>query len=761
MASNSDGLIELTNLETSKEYTKFTITYKNKHINIKYNNYFCIFDSNDIDTDELNISISKESNFDIDLIKKYIMIFFKEKNVKKVDTMNIFKREIEKTKCIVNFTNLKKHFNENKSYISSNIKELQELANSMPKELKLDYNQVYELIIREIKNVNTDLSHSNYICCDKDNYTSFNVRLKYDTGELSEKLKHSKINYFELNFKLNNILYPFVPPEISYIQPYINPNLIIAILNLNNIDSTTWNYTISLNQYIKNISSSLEPYFNTNFDNSIKKEISDIELLLIKLGQMTKISTSDITIKLNSNTKLDKKQNISSNGKYWSSGTGYGSGNSNSEWNILEFLQKQKESNNDILQILQQINQKLTISNFDFNIIFSNDILSNYIKSNFSGLTILELDKKTYIFQEILCILNKITYSVNPKSIPFKFINNIYMSMKDFVEDLINDIYSDETVLSSLNCVTKLLCDDIIKIFNFYKIFQTKITTIIPNGKTTLNVKDQYFDIVSKNQFKYNELHNHHKFIKNKASSIKPKTIMRIVSEFNSLKKNLPNNWDSSILMRVPKSNLNLITFLIVGPKDTPYHNGLFEFHAYFPDNYPQIVPKVLLDTTDGGRVRFNPNLYNCGKVCLSLLGTWAGEVSESWSPQLSTFLQVLISIQSLIFVENPYFNEPGYEKEMNTSKGKTNSFNYTDNIRLETIRVAMNNVLKNINFDESDKSNYNEFIKEHFKLKYIEICKTIEQWVDESTKQKIHMIKAYEEFIELYIKNIDSTILI
>lgn len=37
-------------------------------------------------------------------------------------------------------------------------------------------------------------------------------------------------------------------------------------------------------------------------------------------------------------------------------------------------------------------------------------------------------------------------------------------------------------------------------------------------------------------------------------------------------------------------------------------------------------------------KVRFNPNLYNCGKVCLSLLGTWAG---PSWDPAASTLMQV------------------------------------------------------------------------------------------------------------------------
>ena len=65
------------------------------------------------------------------------------------------------------------------------------------------------------------------------------------------------------------------------------------------------------------------------------------------------------------------------------------------------------------------------------------------------------------------------------------------------------------------------------------------------------------------------------------------------------------------------------------------------------PD-YPQVPPQVCFLTTGGGTVRFNPNLYPCGKVCLSLLGTWAG---PSWVPGQSTLLQVLVSIQSLILV--------------------------------------------------------------------------------------------------------------
>ena len=39
--------------------------------------------------------------------------------------------------------------------------------------------------------------------------------------------------------------------------------------------------------------------------------------------------------------------------------------------------------------------------------------------------------------------------------------------------------------------------------------------------------------------------------------------------------------------------------------------------------------------------------------------------------------LQVLVSIQSLILVPDPYFNEPGYEQSINTDSGKKLSEEY------------------------------------------------------------------------------------
>ena len=78
----------------------------------------------------------------------------------------------------------------------------------------------------------------------------------------------------------------------------------------------------------------------------------------------------------------------------------------------------------------------------------------------------------------------------------------------------------------------------------------------------------------------------------------------------------------------------------IFRPEDTPYTGGVYQFDIYFPPKYPHQAPMVNFRTTGNGVVRFNPNLYHCGKVCLSLLGTWEGAQGEQWN-ETSTILQV------------------------------------------------------------------------------------------------------------------------
>lgn len=134
---------------------------------------------------------------------------------------------------------------------------------------------------------------------------------------------------------------------------------------------------------------------------------------------------------------------------------------------------------------------------------------------------------------------------------------------------------------------------------------------------------------------------------------------------------------------------------IVIGPRDTPYEGGFFYFFVKFPPDYPIKPPKVKLMTTGKETVRFNPNLYRNGKVCLSILGTWSG---PGWSPA-NNLSSVLLSIQSLMN-EKPYHNEPGFEENggykhpLAAKQRQPNQADpveqYNAIIRHETLRVAV-----------------------------------------------------------------------
>ena len=93
----------------------------------------------------------------------------------------------------------------------------------------------------------------------------------------------------------------------------------------------------------------------------------------------------------------------------------------------------------------------------------------------------------------------------------------------------------------------------------------------------------------------------------------------------------------TSLPLLQDKNRMDVVRALVTGPIDTPYAYGCFLFDIFFPSEYPDVPPLVKFLTTGDARVRFNPNLYNDGKVCLSLLGTWHGaEESMKWSRDAS-----------------------------------------------------------------------------------------------------------------------------
>lgn len=97
---------------------------------------------------------------------------------------------------------------------------------------------------------------------------------------------------------------------------------------------------------------------------------------------------------------------------------------------------------------------------------------------------------------------------------------------------------------------------------------------------------------------------------------------------------------------------------LIIGPKDTVYENGYYFFKFNFTPQYPH-EPPVVTYMTNGGNVRFNPNLYTDGKVCISLLNTWTGEQWTSCQNISSILLAICILLN-----DNPLLNEPDVQSD-------------------------------------------------------------------------------------------------
>ncbi|KAI0652529.1 hypothetical protein C8Q79DRAFT_938107 [Trametes meyenii] len=197
-----------------------------------------------------------------------------------------------------------------------------------------------------------------------------------------------------------------------------------------------------------------------------------------------------------------------------------------------------------------------------------------------------------------------------------------------------------------------------------------------------------------------------------------PKDRLHLVKELAVMATSLP----PGVWVRVDEIRNDAIKIMIAGPEGTPYAGGLFEFDCFIPLEYPNKPPLMHLRTTGGGSVRFNPNLYNCGKVCLSLLGTWAGRPEEQWIPRKSTLLQVVVSIQSMILIDLPYFNEPGYGRANPTSLA---SIAYNKNITLQTTRWAIVDWLKDVHKDQL----WGEVIASHFLTRHEKIKACIQDW--------------------------------
>ncbi|KAG0633580.1 hypothetical protein HOY80DRAFT_1104511 [Tuber brumale] len=194
--------------------------------------------------------------------------------------------------------------------------------------------------------------------------------------------------------------------------------------------------------------------------------------------------------------------------------------------------------------------------------------------------------------------------------------------------------------------------------------------------------------------------------------------VLHLSREMATMSTSLPQG----VFVRVEDGRPDIIKAMIVGPCETPYEGGLYEFDIWAPANYPSGPPMCQFKTTGNGTVHFNPNLYNCGKVCLSILNTWSGASSERWQPGTSTLLQVFVSIQSMILCAAPWYNEPG--RREGTRKKDAEEFN--SRVRINSVKWAMLDWLK-----DSSKRNgiWKDVVEAHFKANQGYLLDLVKEW--------------------------------
>ena len=190
--------------------------------------------------------------------------------------------------------------------------------------------------------------------------------------------------------------------------------------------------------------------------------------------------------------------------------------------------------------------------------------------------------------------------------------------------------------------------------------------------------------------------------------------VKRLISDIKDLKKN--NLSKEGIYYEHDESNILRGYALIIGSKDTPYEYGNFLFIFDFPEDYPHSPPTVKFSTNDG-IVRFHPNLYRNGKVCLSILNTWKG---EQWTG-CQTIRSVLLTVASIL-ENNALINEPGIS--INHKDVKI----YDMIIKYKTLETAIFKLInKNIYVDEKFDV-FEDLIKDKFKENYLNIINSFDK---------------------------------
>ena len=156
-------------------------------------------------------------------------------------------------------------------------------------------------------------------------------------------------------------------------------------------------------------------------------------------------------------------------------------------------------------------------------------------------------------------------------------------------------------------------------------------------------------------------------------------------------------------------------------------------------------------DDTDilKGYALINPNLYKCGKVCVSILNTWSG---DKWSA-CQTINSILLTLCSLLN-STPFLNEPGQHPNSRDYIAYNKSIEYCN---INFVICDMINRDKN-KIPEQFKIFY-PFLKEHFYKNYEQILAFVDSKKDISEVLIVQMysMQTLSDYNKLKTKLIET----
>lgn len=176
---------------------------------------------------------------------------------------------------------------------------------------------------------------------------------------------------------------------------------------------------------------------------------------------------------------------------------------------------------------------------------------------------------------------------------------------------------------------------------------------------------------------------------------------------------------------------------MIRANEDSPFRHGFFFFEIIFPFDYPTHPPKVVFHTGDGV-MRFHPNLYTNGKVCLSILNTWYG---EQWSSSM-TLRSILVTLTTL-FDWKCLLMEPGIKD------GKLVEV-FDDMVRFKTFEVALSKIILQKDEDTTVWHSFYPIIETYIRENREKIQKDFEEFIKrfQNSYEGVHFLDPYSRTI-------------